>query len=451
MPKTINPTTGEVIEEYSYISDKDLENKIEKAYVAFKYWKNTDFEKRKKLFLNLAKIMEENKEELAKLNTIEMWMVFKTALWDVSKSISWTIYFAEHAEEWLKPIYFNEWWLTWKRVFEPLWVIYTISPWNFPYNQVFRNAVPNILAWNVVLSKHASNVPQVARKIEELFLKAGFPEWVYQNLQISSSKSEKIISDFRVKWTNITWWENAWKIIWSLAWKYIKPSILELWGSDPFILLDTENIDEVVKLAIKWRMSAGWQKCNSSKRFIILEKYYNEFVEKFTQAMSKLIIWDPFEDVDLWPLAKEEMLDELELMVNESVKMWAKLLLWWKRLDRKGFFFPPTILSNVEENMPVFQKETFWPVAPIIKAKDMEEAIYLANISEYWLASTVVTNDKDKFDYISSKLETWNVFWNKIPTSYPFLPYGWVKNSGYGKELWERWMKNFTNEKVIVL
>jgi len=450
MPTTINPSNWEIIETYEYISDKELEQKIDLAKKTFEIWKNTSFEERKELFLNLAKIMLEQQKELAKLDTIEMWMLYKNALWDVSKSASWTVYFAEHAEKWLADIEFEEWGLKAKRVFEPLGVVYTISPWNFPYNQVFRNAVPNILAWNVVLSKHASNVPQVARKIEELFLQAGFPKWVYQNLQISASKSEKIISDPRIKWVNITWWDKAWRIIWSLAWKYIKPSILELGGNDPFIVLDTENIDDVISLAIKWRMSSCGQKCNSSKRFIVLEKYYDEFVKKLTSAMENLKIWNPFDDVDVGPLAKEELLDELEQIVSESVKKGAKLLTWWKRLDKKWFYFPPTVLSDVKPWMKVFEEETFWPVAPVIKAKDVEEAILLANKSRFGLASCVITKDKEKFDYVASKLETWNVFWNKIPTSYPFLPYGWVKDSWYWKELWERGMKNFVNEKILV-
>ena len=451
MPKTINPTTWEVIETYDYILENELEEKIKLANECFQSWSKTSISDRKQLFLNLAKIMLEQQEELAKLDTIEMWMLFSWALWDVSKSASWTVYFAEHAKKWLVDIEFNEWWLQWKKVYESLGVIFTISPWNFPYNQVFRNAVPNILAWNVVLSKHASNVPQVARKIEELFLQAGFPQWVYQNLQVSSSLTEKIISDFRIKWTNITWWEKAGRVVGSLAWKYIKPSILELGWLDPFILLDTENIDNVIKLALKWRMSSCGQKCNSSKRFIILEKYYDEFVEKFTKAMSELKIWDPFDsNTQVWPLAKESMLEELENIVSESVQQWAKLVLGWKRIDRKWFYFAPTVLIDVKPWMKVFEEETFWPVAPIIKAKDEQDAIALANNSRYGLTSAIITDSKEKFEKYSKMIESWSVFWNKIPTSYPFLPYGWVKNSGYGRELGERGMKNFTNEKVIV-
>lgn len=451
MPKTINPTTEEIIENYYYISDEELENKISLAQKAFEDWKNVSIDERKKLFLKFADLMMEKKEELAKLDTIEMWMLYNSALWDVEKSATWTIYFSNHAKEWLKDIEFEDMWIKGKRVFEPLGVIYTISPWNFPYNQVLRNAVPNILAGNVVLSKHASNVPQVARKIEELFLEAWFPLWVFQNLQISSSKSEKIIADERIKWTNITSWEYAWRNIWELAWKNLKPSILELWGSDPFVVLDCKNIDDVVNLAIKWRFSANWQKCNSSKRFIIVEKYFDEFVAKYTQKVKNLNIWDPFDkNTDIWPLAKLDRLKELDDIVQRSVKLWAKILTWWKRVDRKWYFYEPTVIVDIDENSPVFVEETFGPVAPIIKAKDEEHAIYLANHSKFGLTSCLITQSKEKFEKYSKLIESWNVFWNKIPTSYPFLPYWGIKNSWYWKELWERWMKNFTNEKIIV-
>lgn len=450
MPKTISPIDGKVLQTYEYISDEQLKQKIDLAQQAFESWHQTSLQQRKELFLKLAQLMMEQQQELAKLNTLEMGMVFKTALGDVKKSAQGTIYFAEHAQERLKPIEFDEGGLRWKRVFEPLGIIYTISPWNYPYNQVLRNAVPNILAGNVVLSKHASNVPQVANKIEELFLQAGFPKWVYQNLQISASKSEMILADFRVRWTNITWWDKAGRVIGSLAGKYIKPSILELGGSDPFLVLEVADWDEVIKLAIKWRFSNAGQKCNSSKRFIVLERYYDEFVDRFAQAIKALKVGNPFDDVDIGPLAKLDLVEQLEAMVKDAVAKWARLLVGGQRLDREGFYFAPTLLADVVPWMQVFDEETFGPVAPVIKARDIEEAIQLANNSRYGLASTVVSQSKEIFDQVASQLQTGNVFWNQIPTSYPFLPYGGIKDSGYGKELGERWMKNFTNEKIVV-
>lgn len=451
MPQIFNPANWELLEKYNYINREELDFKIQRWNEAFKKWKLTSFEERKNLFLKLASLMIDKKENLAKTSTKEMWMLYKNSLWDVSKSASWITYFANNFSNILNEKEFSEWWISWKIIFEPLWLIYSISPWNFPYNQVFRNAVPNILAWNTILSKHASNVVWCSRLIEELFLEAWFPVWVYQNLVISSNDSEYIISNNLVKWTNITWWDKAWRIVWKLAWEYIKPSILELWWNDPFLLLDTNDLDKIVELAVVWRLTSCWQKCSSSKRFIILEKYYEDFCNKLKEKFESLIIWDPFDEkTDIWPLAKIELLDELEYMVEDSLSKWAKLLTWWKRLSKKWFYFKPTIVSEVRSWMKLFDEESFWPVASIIKADNINDAIEKANNSRFWLASTVITADKDLFNDVSKKLETWNVFWNKIPTSYPFLPYWWVKDSWYWKELWENWLKNFVIEKVIV-
>lgn len=450
MPQIINPADWKELYSYNYISREELDEKIQKAENAYAYWKNTSFEERKTLFQKLASLMLENKEELAKLDTQEMWMLYSWAFWDISKSATGIVYTVENFETWISPKEFSEGGISWKIVYEPMGIVYTVSPWNFPYNQVFRNACPNILAWNVVLSKHASNVVWVARKIEELFLQAWFPEWVYQNIEISASESEYIISHPSVRWTNITGWDRAWRVIWSLAWKYIKPSVLELGWSDPFILLDTADLDKTVELAVTWRLSSCGQKCNSSKRLIILEEYYTDFCKKLARAFWELKIWDPFDsETKVWPLAKEEALSDLETLVNESVKAWAKLLIWWKRVDMPWFYFEPTVVCDIEPGMSLFDEETFWPVAAVIKARDVDHAIELANNSRFGLTAWVFTQDKDKFEYVSHRLESWSVFWNKIPTSYPFLPYGWIKDSWYGRELGETGIKNFMNEKVI--
>jgi len=451
MPKIINPSNEEILYEYDYINRKELDKKIKKANIAYKSWKNTSYKERKQKFKKLASLMLDNKEELAKLDTLEMWMLYSGALWDVSKTATWISYVADIFEKWIKPIKFSEWWISWKRVFEPIWVLYSISPWNFPYNQVFRNATSNIIAWNVILSKHASNVVWVARKIEELFLQAGFPEGVYQNIEISSSESEYIISHNFIKWVNITGWDRAWRAVWELAWKNLKPSILELGWIDPFILIDTKNLDQTIKLAQTWRLSSCGQKCNSSKKFIIVEKYYDEFCNKLADSFSKLKIWDPFEkDTIIWPVASLWAIKELEKITENAIKDWAKLLTWGKRKDIKWYYFEPTIICNVEVENSLFDTETFGPIASVIKASDKNHAIELANNSKFWLTACIISDDIKTFEEVAEKLETWNVFHNKIPTSYPFLPYGWVKNSWYWKELWERWIKNFCNEKVIV-
>ena len=451
MPTTINPANGKQIETYEYITREEITQKIELAHTAFQSWKNTPYEEKKSLFFKLADLMLERKDELAETNVIEMGMLLSNWYADVSKTESGIRYVCEHAKDWIKPEQFNEWWLTGEIVYEPLWVIYTVSPWNFPYNQVFRNACPNIMAWNVVISKHASNVPWAARAIEKLFIDAWFPIWVYQNLQIDSKESEYILSHPYVRWTNLTGWESAWRVIGSLAGKNLKPSILELGWSDPFLLLDTDDVKKSATIAAWWRLSCSGQKCNSSKRIIVLEKYYDEFCDEITKIFESKIVWDPFlESTQVWPLALEKQVQELELLVHKSIDMWAKLLTWWTRINREWFYFAPTVVKDVVPGMPLFDEESFGPVAPIIKAKDIEHAIKLANTSRFGLTAWVFTKDESLFKYVSERLETWLVFWNKIPTSYPFLPYGWIKDTWYGRELWEKWIKNFMNPKVVV-
>ena len=451
MPKAINPANWQELYSYEYISRDEITHKIEKAQSAFQTWKNTSYDERKQLFLKLADLMIERKDELAETNVQEMWMLISNWYADVSKTESWIRYVAQNAEKWIQSEPFNEWWLQGEIVYEPLGVLYTISPWNFPYNQVFRNACPNILAWNVVLSKHASNVPKAAEHIEKLFIDAWFPEWVYQNLQIESKESEYILSHPFVRGTNITGWETAWRVIWSLAGKNLKPSVLELGGSDPFLLLDTDDVKKSASIAAGGRLSCSWQKCNSSKRIIVLEKYYDEFCAEMKSIFEKKIVWDPmYEWTQVWPLAQEKALTELEWLIQETIDAWAILLTGWKRLDRDGFYFAPTVVKDVEPGMKLFDEESFWPVAPIIKARDVDHAIELANNSRFWLTAGVFTWDESVFKYASKKLDTWLVFWNKIPTSYPFLPYWGIKDTGYWRELGEKWIKNFMNPKVVI-
>jgi len=449
--KSINPYNKEINAEFDLLTKDEINIKITKANNAFKSWKNVSSSDKKKLFIRLSEILLENKAELAKLNVIEMWMTYKNALSDISKSAAWTLWFANNFEEILKDKEFNEWWIKGKLSYEPLWCIYSVAPWNFPFNQVFRNAVPNIIAWNVVLNKHASNVPMVAQKIEELFLLAWFEEWIFTNLFISPKDTDYIINNKLIRWTNITWWDYAGRNIWKLAWENLIPSLLELWWNDPFLVLENNDLNRIINDAVSARLWNCWQKCNSAKRFIVLEKYYDEFCDKFSKKMSEVKFWDPMNDENLlWPLAKRSLVDEIESQIDDSVNKWAILLTWWKSISSDSNIFPPTVLKDVKPWMKVFDEEVFWPVAPITKAKDVEEAIYLANNTRFWLWCSVYGDNLEELDYVWSKIEAGNVFINKIVTSYPFLPYWWIKDSWYWKELWERGLKNFVNEKVIV-
>ena len=450
--QSINPYNNELLKEFDYFTDDELEQKIIKANDAFLVWKKTSYEEKVKLFKNLYEIMMSKKEELAKLNTFEMWMLYSDALWDITKSSSNILFFADNAKDYLASKEINEHWVKAKIVYEPMWIIFSIMPWNYPFNQVLRSVIPNLIAWNVVLLKHASNVPQVAVKLEELFKEAWFPEWVYTNLFITHDKTEKIIADFRIKWTNVTGSDIVWREVWKLSWMYIKPSIIELGWNDAFIVWNVKNIDAVVSKAVKARFSNNWQKCNSSKRFIVLESVYDEFLAKFKTQVEALKVWDPMDaTTNIWPLAKKSAVDTIEKQVLETISAWAELVTGWERIAWAGAFYKPTILAWVKSWMKTFEEETFWPVASVIKAWDIYEAVKLANDSVYGLWASIFTDDETELNYVLENVEVWNIAINNWVTSYANLPYWGIKNSWYGKELWEKWVKAFVNEKVIVM
>ena len=446
-----NPTTWEIVFQTNEIMPDELNKKIEIANNTFHERKEYSFERRKELLNKLWDIMESNRDELAKLDTIEMWMLYKDAKGDVSKSVSNIRYFAEKGESLLQPKSYEKDGLIWQIIYEPLGVIFSIMPWNYPFNQALRSSIPNIMAGNTVILKHASNVPQVAQKIEELFHLAWFPEGVYTNLFIDHRYTETIISNDNIKWVNITWSEDVGRLIGSLAWRYLKPSILELWWNDAFVVLETSNIDKIIDSAIKGRFSNNGQKCNSSKRFIVIESMYETFCNKLTAAVEKMIIWDPFnENVDIWPLAKESAVVYLDKQVQDDINAGARLLIWWKKAEIRGNYYLPTILVDVIPGMRTFDEETFGPVAVITKAKNIKEIIDLINASKFWLWCSVFGDNKADKLLIAKKAEVGNVFIDKVVTSYAFLPYWWIKNTWYGKELWEEWLKGFVNAKVIV-
>jgi len=447
---SVSPLSWECLFQINSLTLDELNNKISKSHKAFSDWKNTTFEYRRGLMYKLWDVMQANIDELARLDTIEMWMLYRDAKGDVTKSIGNVRYFAEKGESLLQPKSFEEDGLKWQIIYEPLGVIFSIIPWNYPFNQALRSSIPNIMAGNTVVLKHASNVPQVAQKIEELFRLAWFPEGVYTNLFIDHRYTETIISNDNIRWVNITWSEDAGRLIWSFAGRYLKPSILELWGNDAFVVLETSNIDKIIDSAIKGRFSNHGQKCNSSKRFIVIESMYEEFCNKLTTAIEKMIIWDPFdENVDIWPLAKESAVVYIDKQVQDDINAGARLLVWWKKASIDGNYYLPTALADIIPGMRTFDEETFGPVAAISKAQSIEEIISLINNSRFWLWCSIFgDNENDKL-LIAKKIEVSNVFIDKVVTSYAFLPYGWIKNTWYGKELWEAWIKSFTNSKII--
>ena len=449
--QSINPYTEELNAEFETLWLEAVNEKIEIAHKAYLEWKKTPSSYKKELFLKLADVLEKDIEVCARLETIEMWMLNHVSKAGLEKTANLIRWFANNFEEILGEKDYETEWMKVKEMYDSIWVIFWIAPWNFPFNQLLRAAVPNILAGNTQVYKHSSNVPLTALKIEELFDKAGFPKWVYTNLFVSSSLSEDIISNKYIAWVNLTWSERAWEVVWALAWKYLKPSVLELGWNDAFVVLENSDIEKVVEFAVNGRMRNWGQACNSSKRFLIPSKIYDKFLEKYSEKMSALVIWDPMDEkTEVQPLSSKKAVEEIQTQVQKAVISWARLIVWWRILDRKWFFFPPTILADVTKETSSFNEEIFWPVASVMKYETIEEAIELANSTDFWLSAVVIWNDEKEAVEVGKMLDWWMIFINQNAGSKASLPFGWVKKSGYWKENGPDWLRAFTNKKVIV-
>ena len=446
-----NPYSNEINATFETISDIELVSKIEQAEHAYHDRKTTSWSERKSLFLRLADILERDIEHHARLETIEMGRLYGIAVSGMKGTVNLIRRFANNAEQILAHEPITDEWLTWHIQYDPIGVIYGIAPWNFPYNQLLRAAVPNILAGNTQVYKHASNVPLCAQAIEQLFIEAWFPEWVYTNLFISSSQSELIISHKAIKGINLTGGERAGSIVWALAGKYLKPSVLELGGNDAFVVLDHNDTDAMVALAVSCRISNGGQRCNASKRFVVLEQYYDSFVEKMWAYMNNLIIGDPMNsDTQISSLALPSLLEEIHSQVTESITQGARLITGGSIIDQDRLIYAPTVLADVTDQMRCYQEEIFWPVASIIKAKDVADAIAIANNNDLWLSAVVCGDNVDECRHVAAQLEWGMIFINQPAGSKASLPFGGVKKSGYGKENWPDWLKAFTNKKAII-
>lgn len=448
---SINPYSGEINATYETIDNTALETKIQTAHQAYEAWRNTSFAERKTLFYKLAEVIDAKIDELARLQTIEMGML----IWPSKKGMSGTSslirWFADNAEQILGAQEFETQGTKWQTVHDPLGVIYGVWPWNFPFNQVLRAAVPNIIAGNTTIYKHASNVPMCGQAIEDLFIEAGFPVGIYQNLFISSSQSEYILAHPFVRGVNLTGSEKAGSAIGSLAGKYLKPSVLELGGNDAFVVLDHSDTEKLVVEATNCRLSNGGQRCNASKRFIVLEQYYDTFVAEMGKYMASLTWGNPMElTTQIPPLARPDLVQEIHTQVTKSVNQWARLVTGGQILGDRGQFYAGTVLADVKKGMTCYEEETFWPVASIIKSSSVEESIQIANDSNFGLSAVVFGDDTEQCKQVALKLEGGMIFINQPAGSKAHLPFGGVKNSGYGKENGAEWLKAFTNKKVIL-
>lgn len=448
---SINPYNGEVNATYETLSDEQIVVKIEASHEAFLSWKNTSFAERKELFYKLAEVIEEDLEETAKLQTIEMGMLIGPSINGLKGTVKLTKWFADNAEEIIGEKQWESNGMQGKYIYDPLGVIFGVGPWNFPYNQILRAAIPNIMAGNTQVYKHASNVPMCAEQIEKWFLKAGFPQGVYTNLFMSSRQSELVISHKYVRGVNLTGSEGAGSAVGALAGKYLKPSVLELGGNDAFVLADHTDTVQMAAEATACRIANGGQKCNSSKRFIVMEKHYDTFVEEMGKYMDSMTLGDPLDmETQIPPMARLDLVEEIDEQVQRTLSQGAKLVCGGKKVGDRGQFYAGTVLADVTPEMASYNEEIFGPVASIVKSKDIEDSIRIANDSDFGLSAVVYGDDEAQCKEIAEKLEWGMIFINAPAGSQPHLPFGGVKKSGYGKENGPEWLRAFMNKKVIV-
>ena len=448
--ETINPYNNKSVKSFDELSEKELEVKIETAHKTFQTWKTSSFQERSKLLIKVASLMKDKKKELSELITLEMGKLIAQSEAEIDMCISVYEYYATNAEEFLKD---KEVDVKDGKAFvrnSPIGIILGVMPWNYPFNQVARMAAPNIMAGNVIAIKHASNVPQCAKAIEDLFLEAGATTGIYSNLFLSSKKIAKMAEDPRIAGMSLTGSEGAGSSLAEAAGKNLKKSVLELGGSDAFIVLEDADLDKALKNAVAGRFGNMGQACTSSKRIIVVDKIADEFLEKFKAKLVGLKVGNPMDkSTEVGPLSSEEAAKKIQQQVDETVKSGAKIIIGGKRIDREGAFFEPTILTDIKKGMTAYHEEIFGPVASFYKVKDEKEAIALANDSSFGLGGSVFSEDIERAINVASQIDTGMVFINEHVASRPDLPFGGTKRSGYGRELSELGIEEFLNKKLI--
>ena len=449
---TVNPYTEQKIKSYDFLTKEKLDAAIIENHMAFKHWKETEFSVRSKLLNDIASSLEKDVEEHARLITIEMGKPIKEARGEVLKSAWACRYYAGNAKSFLQNEIIDTDHKKSFISFEPLGSIFGIMPWNFPYWQVFRFVAPSIMAGNVCLLKHALNVTGCALKIEELVKSKATVDNVFKTLIINNDDIADVIADDRIKAVTFTGSDYAGSIVAKHAGENIKKTVLELGGSDPFIVLDDADIDRCVKSAIASRFLNAGQSCIAAKRFIVENGVYKKFVDKIKHEMNSLLLGNP-QDIEtrIGPLAKEQFVDEIDSLVQNSISKGARLLIGGEKTAGAGFFYKPTLLIDVTQNMDVFSNETFGPVLCISKVRNSNEAIRLANQSCYGLSSSIWTQDRKLAQSLSLKINSGAVFINSMSKSDPRLPFGGINKSGFGRELSKYGLYEFVNKKTVVI
>lgn len=447
---SINPATGQLIKSFEPFTDAQIEAKLKRAAEAFAKYRRTSFAERARMMLKAGEILEKDKEKFARTMTTEMGKPFRAAVEEAVKCISACRYYAENAERFLADEIIETAATRSYIHYQPLGPILAVMPWNFPFWQVLRFAAPALMAGNVGLLKHASNVPQCALEIEDLFHRAGFPEGAFQTLLIGSQKVDAILNDPRVAAATLTGSEEAGVQVGTGAAKRIKKVVLELGGSDPFIVMPSANIDEAIATAVKARIVNNGQSCIAAKRFIVAESIAGEFERKFVSKMEALKMGDPFdESTELGPLATPDGVASLHADVQKTIAAGAKVLTGGKPVDGVGNYYAPTVLTNIPKDSPAYRDELFGPVASVFHAKNVDEAISIANDSRFGLGASAWTNDKHERERFINEIEAGMVFINRMVASDPRLPFGGVKHSGHGRELGPYGIREFTNIKTV--
>jgi succinate-semialdehyde dehydrogenase / glutarate-semialdehyde dehydrogenase len=447
---TTNPATGEVLKTFEPLTEEQIEKKLQLAATAFRTHRKTSFADRAKKMMRAADILENEKDECAHLMTLEMGKPLKAAMAEALKCAAGCRYYAENAEKFLADEMIEAGAKSSFIRYLPLGPILAIMPWNYPFWQVMRFVAPALMAGNVGLLKHASNVPQCALRIEDILLRAGFAEGVFQTLLIGSGPVDGILGDRRVTAATLTGSEQAGIQVGVSAAKRIKKVVLELGGSDPFIIMPSADLEAAVATAVDARIQNNGQSCIAAKRFIVSEKIADEFERKFVRRMQALRIGDPFEaPTQLGPLANADAVATLDADVKKSLAAGARLLTGGHPLDRPGCFYAPTVLTDIPKDSPAYNEEFFGPVASIFRVPDSDQAIRVANDSRFGLGASVWTNEPAEIERFIDELEAGMVFVNKMVASDPRLPFGGVKYSGHGRELSEHGIREFVNIKTV--
>jgi succinate-semialdehyde dehydrogenase/glutarate-semialdehyde dehydrogenase len=447
---SVNPATGEMLKEFPAFNDSEIEKRLKLAERAFAHYRRRPFAERAQLLMAAAGILDQEKDKLARTITLEMGKLFRAAQDEIVKCVRGCRFFAENSERFLEDEPAQTDAARSYVRYEPLGPVLAIMPWNFPFWQVFRFAAPTLMARNVGLLKHAANVPQCALAIENVLCRAGFEEGVFQTLLIEANQVEKLIVDPRVKAVTLTGSEKAGSEVGSAAARQIKKSVLELGGSDAFIVMPSADFEGALTTAVKARTINSGQSCIAAKRFFVADNIYDDFLQQFVERMRALKIGDPMDEAtELGPLATEQILQGVHEQVQKSIAAGAKLLTGGNRIHGPGFFYEPTVLINVPTESAASREEIFGPVASVFRVRDAAEAVERANDTKFGLGASAWTNDAGEQELFTSELETGMVFINAMVASDPRLPFGGVKRSGFGRELGAVGIREFVNTKTI--